>query len=112
MFLESIGDPSDLKKLDIKQLPALCDELRKELIQTVEQNGGHLASNLGVVELTVALHYVFDIRDKIIWDVGHQSYVHKLLTGRFKDFSTLRKKDGLSGFPDITESQYLSLIHI
>jgi 1-deoxy-D-xylulose-5-phosphate synthase len=106
MFLESIGDPSDLKKLDIKQLPALCDELRKELIQTVEQNGGHLASNLGVVELTVALHYVFDIRDKIIWDVGHQSYVHKLLTGRFKDFSTLRKKDGLSGFPDITESQY------
>lgn len=106
MILEGIKSPSDLKKLDIKQLPALCDELREELIKTVNQNGGHLASNLGVVELTVALHYVFDIRDKIVWDVGHQCYVHKLLTGRYGEFSSLRKKDGLSGFPDITESEY------
>lgn len=106
MLLEKIKSPEDLKKIDIKQLPSLCDELRKELISTVNSNGGHLASNLGVVELTVALHYVFDFRDKIIWDVGHQSYVHKILTGRYENFNSIRKENGLSGFPDITESEY------
>ena len=104
-MLEQIHGLSDLKKLDIKQLPDLCEEIRAKLVATVEENGGHLASNLGVVELTVALHYVFDVSDKIVWDVGHQSYVHKLLTGRAQEFDTLRTVDGLSGFPDTEESE-------
>ena len=81
-MLERINGLSDLKKLNIKQLPELCEEIRSKLLQTVLNNGGHLASNLGVVELTVALHYVFDDTDKIVWDVGDQRYVHKMLTGR------------------------------
>ncbi len=105
-MLEQICGPSDLKKLDIKQLTALCDEIREHLISSVTSTGGHLASNLGVVELTVALHYVFDIDDKFVWDVGHQSYVHKMLTGRLAAFDTLRKNGGLSGFCDPEESKF------
>lgn len=105
-MLEYVNSISDLKKLDVKQLPQLCAEIRRKLTESVRLTGGHLASNLGVVELTVALHYVFDEQDKIVWDVGHQSYVHKILTGRGENFSSLRKKDGLSGFPDCEESEY------
>ena len=106
-LLENIKSPSDLKKLDEKQLPLLASEVREKIISTVSENGGHLASNLGVVELTIALHRVFNSpNDKIIWDVGHQVYTHKLLTGRFGDFDTLRKKDGLSGFSRPNESEH------
>lgn len=104
-MLEQVNSISDLKKLDVKQLPDLCADIRQKLIRDVTAVGGHLASNLGVVELTVALHYVFDERDKIVWDVGHQSYVHKILTGRGENFCSLRQKDGLSGFPDGNESE-------
>ena len=104
-MLETVKSISDLKKLDVKQLPELCADIRAKLIAEVTVSGGHLASNLGAVELTVALHYVFDERDKIVWDVGHQSYVHKILTGRGENFSSLRQKDGLSGFPDCEESE-------
>lgn len=103
-MLEQINSISDLKKLSVKQLPELCAELRTMLVDVVTENGGHLASNLGVVELTVALHYVFEETDKIIWDVGHQSYVHKILTGRRDEFHTLRKFGGIKGFPDVKES--------
>ncbi|MBQ9715512.1 MAG: 1-deoxy-D-xylulose-5-phosphate synthase [Clostridia bacterium] len=105
MYLENITCPQDVKKLDIKQLKVLCDEIRQYLLDVVLDNGGHLASNLGVVELTVALHYVFDDADKILWDVGHQSYVHKILTGRKDQLKTLRQKDGLSGFCCPSESE-------
>ncbi len=104
-MLENIKNINDLKNLDIKQLPQLCQEIRQKLIADVSKNGGHLASNLGVVELTVALHYVFGEEDKIVWDVGHQSYVHKILTSRGENFSTLRQKGGISGFPDCEESE-------
>ena len=107
MFLENINSLSDIKKLNIKELNALCCEIRKEIISTVNSNGGHLSSNLGSVELIVALCYVFDFpSDKLIFDVGHQSYAYKILTGRLNKFSTIRKKDGLSGFPDYFESEY------
>ncbi len=97
--------PEKLKKLSVEEINALCARIRTRLIDTVTENGGHLASNLGIVELTVALHRAFDSpRDKIIWDVGHQSYVHKLLTGRERRFDTIRKKGGLSGFPKREES--------
>lgn len=106
-ILDQIHGPEDVKKLDGAQRITLCAELRDEIIQTVLQNGGHLASNLGVVELTVALHTVFDSpKDKIIWDVGHQSYAHKLLTGRREQFSTIRQYKGLSGFPKAAESEH------
>ena len=106
-ILAQIESPSDLKKLDMDQLIRLCRELREEIIRTVSRNGGHLAPNLGVVELTVALHRVFDMpSDKILWDVGHQTYAHKLLTGRRKQFATLRQTGGLSGFPSPKESVY------
>ena len=105
-MLDQICGPSDLKKLNINQLTTLCQEIREHLIATVTSTGGHLASNLGVVELTVALHYVFDIDDKFVWDVGHQSYVHKMLTGRLDNFDTLRKQGGLSGFCDPDESVF------
>lgn len=99
--------PEDLKKMNLTELQLLCQKLRRQLITCVSETGGHLASNLGVVELTVALHYVFDTpRDKIVWDVGHQSYVHKMLTGRGGEFHTLRRLDGLSGFPKRNESIY------
>ena len=104
-ILDHIQGPQDIKLLNEREKYQLCDELREQVIQTVLQNGGHLASNLGVVELTVALHTVFNCpQDKIVWDVGHQSYVHKLLTGRKDQFTTLRQQDGISGFPKFEES--------
>jgi 1-deoxy-D-xylulose-5-phosphate synthase len=105
--LDQAQFPFDVKKLDLEELEKLCGEIREEIISTVSKNGGHLASNLGVVELTVALHYVFDLpKDKVIWDVGHQSYAHKILTGRRNDFHTLRQYGGVSGFPKRDESPY------
>jgi 1-deoxy-D-xylulose-5-phosphate synthase len=106
-MLDRISHPHDVKKLDREELAQLSQELRQEIITTVSRNGGHLASNLGVIELTLALHFVFDLpRDKLVWDVGHQSYAHKLLTGRRADFRTLRQYGGLSGFPKREESPY------
>ncbi len=106
-ILDTIDSPIDLKKLTLEQLEALSFELREQIIETVNKNGGHLASPLGVVELTIALHYVYDLAvDRLVWDVGHQCYAHKLLTGRRGEFSTLRRKDGISGYPKITESVY------
>lgn len=106
-LLAKIQSPSELKKLDKKQLPLLANELREKIVSTVAKNGGHLGSSLGVVELTIALHRVFDSpKDKIIWDVGHQAYAHKLLTGRQDQFATLRQLDGMSGFPKRTESEH------
>lgn len=106
-FLDKIDSPADLKKLNYRELEQLAKEIRQELVDVVSVNGGHLAPNLGVVELTIALHKVFDSpEDKIVWDVGHQTYVHKLLTNRRKQFSTLRKFQGLSGFPKREESVY------
>ena len=105
MLLETINDPSDLRKLPQEDLPKLADELRETIISTVARTGGHLAPSLGVVDLTVALHYAFDTpTDKIVWDVGHQAYAHKLLTGRRERFSTLRQYGGISGFPKRDES--------
>lgn len=106
-YLDHIESPGDLKRLGRDDLPELANEIRSTIVETVSKNGGHLASSMGVVELTIALHYVFDVpHDKIIWDVGHQSYAHKLLTGRRDRFHTLRKLGGLSGFPKICESPY------
>lgn len=106
-LLDGINGPADLKQLDPASMPALAKEIRQELVATVTNSGGHLASNLGVVELTIAIHRVFDSpRDKVVWDVGHQSYVHKLLTGRRERFSTLRQFGGLSGFTDRSESPH------
>jgi 1-deoxy-D-xylulose-5-phosphate synthase len=106
-LLEKIQDVGDLKKLEVPQLSQLADEIRTFIIETVSRTGGHLGPSLGVVELTLALHYFFDSpKDKIIWDVGHQSYVHKVLTGRRDKFHTLRKYKGISGFPKITESKH------
>lgn len=106
-ILSTINFPSDLRKLDKKQLKPLCKELRTFIIEELANNPGHLASSLGVVELTVALHYVFDTpEDRIVWDVGHQAYGHKILTGRREKFSTNRKFKGLSGFPSPKESEY------
>src|SRR5262249_59327025 len=97
--LESIAGPRDLKRLSPEQLPALASEIRDVLIETVSRTSGHLGPNLGVVELTIALHRVFDSPvDRIILDTGHQSYVHKLLTGRYPEFGTLRQRGGLSGY--------------
>jgi 1-deoxy-D-xylulose-5-phosphate synthase len=106
-MIEKIESPKDLKLLSPGEMKALAEELRGIIIERVSINGGHLSSNLGVVELAIALHKVFDSPfDKIIWDVGHQSYPHKLLTGRYRDFGTLRKHGGLSGFPKIGESPH------
>ncbi|QGP94064.1 1-deoxy-D-xylulose-5-phosphate synthase [Neomoorella glycerini] len=106
-LLDKIKEPADVKKLNNQELELLATEIRRELVRTVARTGGHLAPNLGVVELTLALHSVFDLpRDKIIWDVGHQCYVHKMLTGRRSQFSTLRQFGGLSGFPKRAESPY------
>ncbi|MCB2185782.1 MAG: 1-deoxy-D-xylulose-5-phosphate synthase [Deltaproteobacteria bacterium] len=105
--LSRVNSPADLRKLTPPQLELLAGELREKIIQTVQANGGHLAPSLGVVELTMALHLVFDApKDKIIWDVGHQTYAHKLLTGRRDRFATIRQLDGLSGFPKRRESPY------
>ncbi|MBI4651065.1 1-deoxy-D-xylulose-5-phosphate synthase [Candidatus Desantisbacteria bacterium] len=106
-LLDLINDPGDLKKINQSLLPQLAQEIRETIIETVSKTGGHLASSLGVVELTIALHYVLDTpQDKIIWDVGHQCYAHKLLTGRKDRFSTLRQHEGISGFPSTSESIY------
>jgi 1-deoxy-D-xylulose-5-phosphate synthase len=106
-FLKMINSPEDLKKLKISHLKALAEEIRSYIIEVVSKNGGHLAPNLGVVELTLALHYVFDSpKDKIIWDVGHQCYTHKIITGRRDQFPTLRKYNGLAGFPKRSESPH------
>jgi 1-deoxy-D-xylulose-5-phosphate synthase len=106
-ILNRIDGPGDVKRLNKDELSELCSELRELLVDRVTENGGHLASNLGVVELSVALHRIFDSpKDKIIWDVGHQSYVHKLLTGRREQFPSLRQYQGLSGFPDREESPH------
>ena len=107
MMLNTINDPADLRKLEREALPALADELRQFVIDSVSKTGGHLSSNLGTVELSIALHYVFDTpRDRIVWDVGHQSYPHKILTGRRERMNTLRQFNGLSGFPRRAESEY------
>ncbi len=106
-FIEKINSPVDLKRLLRSDLPLLAAEIRKIIVNVVSKNGGHLASSLGVVELAIAIHYVFDApNDKIIWDVGHQSYAHKLLTGRREQFHTLRKYNGICGFTRMSESPY------
>lgn len=104
-MLEKIQKPNDIKKIPADQLPALAEEIREFIIESLSKTGGHLASNLGVVELTIAMHRVFDLpKDKLIWDVGHQSYTHKILTGRKDGFETLRWEGGISGFPKRSES--------
>lgn len=104
-MLEKIQKPNDIKKIPADQLPALAEEIREFIIESLSKTGGHLASNLGVVELTIAMHRVFDLpKDKLIWDVGHQSYTHKILTGRKDEFETLRREGGISGFPKRSES--------
>lgn len=109
--LEQIHSPEDIRKMTPAELEELCASLRKTLVQTVSKTGGHLSSNLGVVELTVALHKMFDTpRDRIVWDVGHQCYTHKLLTGRYGRFDTLRQTGGISGFPKPEESEYDTFI--
>ena len=106
-FLSKVNFPKDLKKLSLEELKIFNDELRTHTIETVSKTGGHLGASLGVVELTVALHYVFDTpKDKIVWDVGHQTYPHKIITGRKRKIHTLRKKNGLSGFTKRSESVY------
>ena len=105
-MLERIQRENDIKELDIEELYELSGEIRRFLIEKISKTGGHLASNLGVVELTMAMHLMFDLpKDKIIWDVGHQSYTHKLLTGRKAGFEDLRKYGGMSGFPKRKESE-------
>lgn len=107
MILDTINSPADIKRLSLEDMSALAQELRDVIIKTVSANGGHLASNLGAIELTIALHHVFDTSvDRIVWDVGHQSYSHKLLTGRRDRFDTIRTEDGISGFPKIEESTH------
>lgn len=104
-MLEKIQKPNDIKKIPADQLPALAEEIREFIIESLSKTGGHLASNLGVVELTIAMHRVFDLpKDELIWDVGHQSYTHKILTGRKDGFETLRREGGISGFPKRSES--------
>ena len=106
-ILEQLSSPNSIKIIKKELLPQLAQELRQEIIETTSKNGGHIASSLGVVDLTVALHYVFDSeKDKFIWDVGHQAYAHKILTGRKDNFNTLRQYKGISGFPKIAESKY------
>ncbi len=106
-YLDKIDSPDDLKKLSIDELYILCDEIRDMLIRIVSKNGGHLSPNLGTVELTVALHYVYDFpKDSVVWDVGHQAYTHKILTGRRDKMKTIRKKGGISGFPKRSESKF------
>ena len=106
-FLDNINFPTDIKKLSESDLQTLADEVRNEMIEAVSVTGGHLGAGLGVVELTVALHYVFNTpNDKLIWDVGHQTYPHKILTGRKEKIRTLRKGNGLSGFTKRSESEY------
>lgn len=105
-MIEKINSPEDVKKLNLKEKKQLAEEIRKYILEVVSENGGHLASNLGVVELTIALHSVFDVpKDKIVWDVGHQTYIHKIITGRKEQLKTLRKLNGIAGFPKTNESE-------
>lgn len=106
-ILETVHSPADIRKMDYQTLEQLCGEIREFLVETVSQTGGHLASNLGTVELTLAIHRVFHTpEDTVVWDVGHQSYTHKIITGRWEQFSTLRQPGGISGFPKPGESVY------
>src|SRR5690242_20842859 len=106
-LLDAIGSPSDLRQLPVAKLPEVAGELRQFLIHTVSTRGGHFAAGLGAVELTVALHYVFDTpHDRLIWDVGHQAYPHKILPGRHDRIRTIRQGGGLSGFTKRSESEY------
>ena len=106
-LLSKIEYPADLRRLEVEQLPQLCEELCQDIVKELSVNPGHLASSLGVVELTVALHYVFNTPDdRIVWDVGHQAYGHKILTGRRERFSTNRKLGGIRPFPSPEESEY------
>ena len=106
-LLQSVSSPADLRRLDRTQLQQLAVELRGYLLESVSRTGGHLSSNLGTVELTVALHYVFDTPDdRLVWDVGHQTYAHKILTGRREAMAHLRQYGGISGFPRRSESEY------
>ena len=105
-MLETINAPEDVKKLNTEEKKKLAEEIRKYILEIVSQNGGHLASNLGVVELSLALHSIFDVpKDKIVWDVGHQTYVHKIITGRREELKTLRQLKGIAGFPKSKESE-------
>ena len=106
-FLDKVEFPADIRKLKISELKILSEEVREELIDAVSVTGGHLGAGLGVVELSIALHYVFETpNDKLVWDVGHQSYPHKILTGRKDKIRTLRQGNGLSGFTKRSESEY------
>ena len=110
-YLHSINSPADLRKLTIDELPRYCDEVRQYIIEQCAINPGHLASSLGAVEITVAIHYVYDTpQDKLIWDVGHQAYAHKILTGRRQRFHTNRQFKGLAPFPTPAESEYDAFI--
>ncbi len=110
-YLEKVNSPGDLKRLNVSQLQELAQEIRYFLVHSLSETGGHLSSNLGAVELTIAMHKVFDCpRDQFVWDVGHQAYTHKILTGRRTDFSKLRQENGLSGFPRESESEYDSFV--
>ena len=105
MILDDSINHEKISNMTLPELKELCRELRRCILNTVSENGGHLASNLGTVELTAALHFVFDVKeDRIVWDVGHQAYAHKLLTGRYSEFSTLRSLNGISGFTRRKES--------
>ena len=106
-LLYRVNSPADLKRLQIDELPRYCRELRQYIIEECSRNPGHLASSLGTIELTVAIHYVYDTpHDKLVWDVGHQAYAHKIITGRRDEFPTNRKLGGISGFPRMAESEY------
>ena len=107
MYLEKVHSPEDLKNLTVSQMEVLAGEIRGRILSTVSRTGGHLASSLGTVELTLALHSVFHCpEDKLVWDVGHQAYTHKIITGRNDRFDTLRQEGGISGFPKQKESPY------
>src|SRR4030042_5519242 len=106
-FLDQINSRADVKRLSVPELKVLAEEIRQFILDSVSKTGGHLASNLGVVELTLALHCVFDFKkDMLVWDVGHQCYTHKIITGRREKFARLRHSDGISGFPNPAESPY------
>src|SRR5437867_8616070 len=106
-LLEQINSPADLRRLQPDQLPAVADEIRTYILETMSRVGGHTGASLGAVELAVALHYAFDTpRDRLVWDVGHQTYAHKILTGRREQMSTLRQYGGVAGFPRRVESEY------
>ena len=106
-YLQNINSPSDLRKLSVEELPAVCEELRRDIIAELADNPGHFASSLGTVEITVAMHYVFNTPyDRIVWDVGHQAYGHKILTGRRDAFHTNRQFHGIRPFPSPEESEY------